>query len=231
MSSHRSSTGIYRLSTDGMPSWGLTYLNDQDRLNSYTEDRMIEGDLMTKDFYTIHGCLLNDTINSADAGDPETHMGNIFCGLTPPNTLAWERQSQKDAAYMRQMMFPWSVSKAIADDPTMDSLFGIVYDDSTKKLLKPGTPFGPAPAPKKPMGRSIVTPMRMTARPMFDEENPSVVAMRRDYEHYYGSDPSRAPMVSSRAAPEVLVASAPRFNSYQKHMRAQLGPREAYSRV
>jgi hypothetical protein len=78
---------------------------------------------------------------------------------------------------------------------------------------------------------TTATPMRMTARKMFEEEGPSSVAMRRDYEHYYGTDHTKAPMVSTRAAPEVLVESAPRYNAVQKHMRAQMHPSAAYFRV
>lgn len=141
-----------RLAFDGMPDWSKAYYNDRDRLNSYAEDRLIEGNLMTSDFYLNHACLLDDKVNSAEYTDPGTHVGNVFCPITPPNTLAWERQSQKDAAYMRQMVVPWAAAKRFADDKTMDALIGTVYDASTGTLLMPGT-----------VARSGLEPMRMTA--------------------------------------------------------------------
>jgi hypothetical protein len=254
-----------RLSTEGMPKWGNTYINDQDRVNAYAEDRMIEGNLMTKDFYTIHGCLLDDTINSVDIADPKTHLGNIMCPLIPPNTLGWERQSQKDAAYLRQMTFPWTVSKAFADDPTMGGLLGYVYDDAARSMKGPGTLYGrstpmaamdaarlitgsvdtrPEHRPEfhyardtsKAFGYDGPKPVRMSSRPYREPEQPSIAAMRRDYEAAYGIASPRVPHVSAKVASEVLsplaLRSAPiRLGSGSKLSRTQSLLADAFAPV
>ena len=242
-----------RLSTEGMPAWGNTYINDQDRVNAYAEDRMIEGNLMTKDYYTIHGCLLDDTINSVDIADPKTHLGNIMCPLIPPNTLGWERQSQKDAAYLRQMTFPWNVSKAFADDPTKDALLGYVYDSAAHSMKGPGTLFGvhgSAVPPARLITGSVDTrpehrpeihyaksadaafgyegpkPVRMSSRPYREPEQPSIAAMRHDYERAYGPVSPMVPHVSAKVASDVLtplaLRSAPLHTGASRLSRASL---------